>query len=280
MPELPEVELSKRILKDYLSGKRLVDFWCDRQRNLKSKFKPQFIAKQIKGLKVKNLSRQGKVLFLNIRSPDNLVFAIHLRMSGALLFGEPKTISKYTDKKYVHFIWKFERGKELWLRDIRKFGIVWYGKKEELMQDKYLSSLGPDALSLSFKKFKERVYRHRGQLKPLLLNQTFIAGLGNIMVDESLWEAKLYPGQLATSLSDNQLKTLYNSIQRVLKRTIKAEGNTMRDWILPDGRTGKAVLKWKVYGREKKPCLRCGVKIKKIVLSSRGTHFCPKCQKR
>lgn len=278
MPELPEVELTMRVLRPRIIGKRLVDFECNWLRGLKSPIKPAKIPREIEGLKVKDLRRHGKVLFINLDSPAGLSFAIHLGMSGALLFGGPKILAGRINRKHVRFIWQFVDGEELWFRDIRKFGVVWYGTREELAKDKYLSSLGPDALAISFEEFRKRIIRHRGQLKPLLLRQDVVAGLGNITADESLWEARLHPKTLTIKLSDKEIKTLYVCIQKVLRRIIKAEGNTMRDWVMPDGRRGRAVLNGKTYGREGEKCLRCGSKIKRIVLSGRSTHFCPKCQ--
>jgi len=278
MPELPEVELTTRVLKPYIEGKRLVNFWTDWMPGLQSPLPAEKINQEIEGLKVRALKRQGKVLFMELDSAARLSFVLHLRMSGALLFGKPDILSKQIKKKHVHFIWKFKDGRELWFRDVRKFGVVWYGTKADLIKDKYLNSLGPDALFISFSEFKDRIRRHRGQLKPLLLRQDFIAGLGNITVNESLWEARLHPKRQADSLSDQEIKRLQACIQKVLKRIIKAEGNTMRDWVMPDGRTGRGILYWKVYGRNEEPCLRCRERIRQITVGGRATYFCPKCQ--
>lgn len=279
MPELPEVELTMRILRPRIAGRHLIGFWTDWPRGLKSSIPSKKISCEIEGLKIKGLSRRGKALFINFDSPAGLSFVVHLRMSGALLFGRPKILVSHTQKKYVHFIWQFSDGNELWFRDPRKLGVVWYGTAEELNKDSYISSLGPDALSVPLIEFRDKIKQHHGQLKPLFLRQDVIAGLGNITVDESLWAAKLHPAVLTQELSDKDIKRLYIYMQKTLNSVIKAEGNTMRDWILPDGRAGRAILKWKVYGREGAPCFRCGTKIKKTFFCGRGTHFCPKCQK-
>lgn len=279
MPELPEVELTMRVLRPRIAGKRLIGFWTDWPRGLKSSIPPKKISCEIEGLKIKSLSRRGKALFINLDSPAGLSFVVHLRMSGALLFGKPKILVSHTQKKYVHFIWRFSDGNELWFRDVRKLGVVWYGTPAELAKDKYLRSLGSDALAISLPEFGELIRKHRGRMKPLLLRQDVIAGLGNITVDESLWAAKLHPAVLAKELSDKDIKRLYVCVQKTLNSVIKAEGNTMRDWILPDGRVGRAILRWKAYGRGGAPCLRCGTKIKKAFFGGRGTHFCPTCQR-
>lgn len=279
MPELPEVELTMRVLKPLIIGQRISDFWIDWPRELKSPISLEKIRQEVEGLRIKNLSRKGKVLFVELDSPAKLSFALHFGMSGSLLFGRPEILSNFANKKYVHFIYKFESGEELWFRDIRKLGRVFYGTPRELMGNKYLKFLGPDIISISRIEFQEKLKKYRGQLKPLLMRQDIFSGLGNITVDESLWEAKINPKIAVSSLSNQGLKRLYACIQMVLRRIIKAEGNTMRDWILPDGRTGKSFFSLNVYRKHGQPCKRCKHKIERAVVGGRGTYFCPKCQR-
>lgn len=293
MPELPEVELTMRVLKPRIVGKRISGFSTDWLRGLKSTLKLPVIEKEIRGRKIMRLRRHGKVLFMDVGTKRS--FALHLRMSGSLLWvpleisrpevaaATPKEGGFLTgwgrDKKHVHFVWRFNSGEELWFSDPRKFGVVWYGTAEEMKADKYIRTLGPDAVSISLAEFRGRIKKHRGMLKPLLLRQDVIAGLGNIIVDEMLWEAKFHPRFPAEHLSENDLTRLYACMKKVIERIIAAEGNTVRDWIMPDGREGSSALRLKVYERKGQPCPRCGAPISRMVVGGRGTHFCNKCQR-
>ncbi|MBI4119751.1 MAG: bifunctional DNA-formamidopyrimidine glycosylase/DNA-(apurinic or apyrimidinic site) lyase [Parcubacteria group bacterium] len=297
MPELPEVELTMRVLRPKIVGKRISDFSTDlpaspsrsplrqskagRQAGygLKSVLKIRAIKKEVRGRKITRLGRHGKVLFMYVSGPAGRYFALHLRMSGSLLWGRPDTLPAHTDRKHVHFHWKFSGGEELWFSDPRKFGVVWYGTPQEMKGDKYMRTLGPDAASISLSEFDSRLQKHRGMLKPLLLRQDVIAGLGNIIVDETLWEAKLHPRFPAEQFSNGDIARLYVCMKKVIRRILAAEGNTIRNWIMPDGREGSSVLRLKVYDRKGKPCTRCGASIRRIVVGSRGTHFCPNCQR-
>lgn len=278
MPELPEVEITKRALQSKIEGKTLKSFWTDWQKGFKSRKTPRAVSREIRNKKVGRLQRRGKVLFMPVAGTDYF-FAVHLKMSGSLLYGKPNEILKHSDKKHVHNMWKFKDGAELWFDDPRKFGIVWYGTDEDFKKDPYIGTLGPDALSISWLEFKNLIRKHKGMIKPLLLRQDIIAGLGNIAVDEILWQAGVNPKKSTEKISFIKLKDIYKAMKRVLKRIISLEGNTLRDWILPDGRKGKSALRLNVYGKEGERCPKCGEDVKKTTVGGRGTHFCQKCQK-
>ena len=279
MPELTEVELTMRVLKPMIVGKSILDFSTDWPRGLKSVLKLPAIKREIRGRKIARLKRRGKVLFMETSSSSKRSFALHLRMSGSLLWGFSDKLRLHTDRKHVHFNWRFTSGEELWFSDPRKFGVVWYGTPEEMNDERYLRTLGPDAASITPSEFRNRITKHRGMLKPFLLRQDFIAGLGNIIVDEMLWEAKLHPRHPAEFLVYSDIERLYACMKKVIRCILAAEGNTVRNWIMPDGTEGRSALRLRVYDRKGQPCVRCSRPIGRIVVGGRGTHVCSKCQR-
>ncbi len=282
MPELPEAEITKRKLMS-LGGKIIVGFWSDWPRGLKVARNPASVEKDIRDRKVLNMRRYGKAILLDLSKryekvgidfrTDRLL-AFHQGMSGKLLI-----LQNADDMpRHAHFKVLFGDGRKLLFIDPRKFGIVWYGRPDEVMQSSYFASLGPDMLSVSLPEFKNRLRRH-GAIKPLLLNQTIIAGVGNIIADESLWRSKIHPMRPATDLTDSELNKLHNSIKKVIAFSIRAKGTSMRDWGHPDGDRGKFQEKFKIYSRDGKICPRCKTSaIRRILAAGRGTWICSKCQ--
>jgi len=273
MPELPEVEMTMRALKPKIVGRRILDFAVFWPRGLKARLKDRDIAADVRGKKIRALRRNGKVLFMDLASSSRRNFAIHLRMSGSLVLD-----SGVSRAAYARFIWKLSGNKELSFNDPRKFGVVWYGTPEELSSDKYLRTLGPDAALISSSDFFGRIRGHNGALKPLLLKQNVIAGIGNIMADEILWDSKLHPQYMTGELSESEIGRIYRSMRKIIKRTLAAKGNSLRDWIMPDGTKGESIGQLKAYGRAGLACARCGGRIERIVIGGRGTHICIKCQ--
>lgn len=264
MPELPEVETLVRILRPALSGKIILESDLRWNRSLASPSPAKF-KKQIIGQEVVDLSRRGKFLRLHL-STSNLL--IHLRMSGDLLV----VLGGYQPAKHDRLILKLTNDAMLVFNDPRKFGRIWLVKDPtEIFRD-----LGPEPLSGEFTPFRLHTAlhaRHR-QLKPLLLDQTFLAGLGNIYTDEALFQAKLHPQTLSDSVSVEQAEALWVAIREVLEAGIRHNGSSI-DWVY---RGGDFQNHLRVYGRTGKPCPDCGTKIKRIVIGQRGTHFCPHCQ--
>ncbi len=224
--------------------------------------------------KVTDIKRIGKVLKLELSGKTSRILAFHKRMSGRLLI-----TNETSAPKHVHAVVSFSDGSYLWLNDPRKFGRIWYGDKQSFLTDPYLSSLGPDALGVSLSIFKERLTRHKGMIKPVLLRQDVVAGIGNIIADETLWASKVHPRRPISKLSAAIIKNLHAQLQKVLRRGIRAQGTTLRDWQHPDGTDGSFQDYFKVYGRGAQLCARCGGMIKRIVVGSRGTWICAKCQK-
>ena len=265
MPELPEVETIARKLSPELVGKRIVsaDLLWPRTLSLPSLRK---FREQIKGQKILDVRRRAK--YLNIQLADfNLL--IHLRMSGDL------SIRNSTIRAAPHdrLILKLSGGKSLVFNDTRKFGRVWLTAKPE----EVLGKLGPEPLGTEFtvEWLHAALHKKRRQLKPLLLDQTFIAGLGNIYADEALHFARLHPLALSDSITARQAEVLHEAIHHVLNEGIRRNGASF-DWVY---RGGEFQNYFRVYGRTDEKCPVCGTKIKRIIVGQRSTHYCPKCQK-
>ncbi len=218
------------------------------------------------------LGRRGKFLLLFLNS--GRVWAAHLRMTGRMLFGSE---GRPEPGKAVRAILTLSGGSHLWFWDTRRFG-EWYlvGKPEEVPR---IRGMGPEPLEISREEFVQRVRQRNRQLKALLLDQTFLGGLGNIYVCEALYRAGIHPKRKADSLSLCNIKVLYDHIQAVLKEAIQAGGSSVRSYRRSDGSEGRFALKLRVYGRDGKRCPRCGHRIKRIEVSGRGTFYCPGCQR-
>ncbi len=264
MPELPEVETIARKLSPDLVGKTILDVDVRWARTLAMPSAKKF-KEQIKGQVIQSVGRRAK--FLNIQlTAYNLL--IHLRMSGDLFLKE----GKIKPEKHDRVVLNLSGNKSLAFNDTRKFGRIWLTDNV----DKVLGKLGPEPLSSDFTPrwlFDALHARHR-QLKPLLLDQTFLAGLGNIYTDESLHIAKLHPLKLSDSVTARQAEKLHKAIQSVLQEGIRRNGASI-DWVY---RGGEFQNQFRVYGRDGEPCPVCGTTIIKLFVGQRGTHICPKCQ--
>jgi formamidopyrimidine-DNA glycosylase len=274
MPELPEVETIVRTLRPQLVGRKILEADVRWARTVAVPSVKKF-KEQIQGQKIIEVSRRAK--FLNIQlTTYNLL--IHLRMSGDLLVKQGKIKPEKHDRLIFYLAPGLSpkgRGESssLVFNDTRKFGRVWLTDDME----KVLGRLGPEPLSQSFTShwlYDALQSRHR-QLKPLLLDQTFLAGLGNIYTDEALHMAKLHPRALSDSATAKQAERLHQAIQTILQEGIRRNGASI-DWVY---RGGDFQNHFRVYGRDGEPCPVCGTTIQKIIVGQRGTHICPNCQK-
>lgn len=275
MPELPEVETVVRSLAKTLTGRVIRDVEVLHKPSVSgSPSKPQFV----KGKRVLSVHRRGK--FIRIDLEDSTAMAIHLRMTGWL--GVIPTGAKDPrNDPYVRVRYPLDDGKEtLIFRDVRTFGRVWCGARDMVESMKALARLGPEPLIIKADEFAERLKSRSGRLKPLLLNQEFLAGVGNIYADESLFRAGLHPLALSTQLKTAKAHALHAAIQEVLAEAIQAGGSSVENFLNPDGEPGWFQQKLRAYGREGEKCMRCDGIIQRIVLGQRGTWFCPKCQKK
>jgi formamidopyrimidine-DNA glycosylase len=270
MPELPEVETVARGLRHLLAGRTIVSASVDWPRVLARPSIEEFRAR-VAGRTVVSVGRRGKYVVLGL---DQGHLLIHLKMSGRLWVvptGEPQD-------KHVHVVFCLDDGWELRFHDTRKFGRVYLVDEPE----EVTAQLGPEPLADDFAldDLRRLLARRTGRLKSLLLNQQFLAGLGNIYADEALFAARLHPLRRADSLAPDEQARLYEAIRSVLWRAVAAQGTTLDDGGYTDaeGQAGAYQEQIAVYGRKGQSCLRCQTPIERIVVGARSTFFCPCCQ--
>ena len=265
MPELPEVETIARKLKPDLIGRTIISadlYWT---RTLEIPSSPKKFKEQIRGQQIKEVGRRAKYFILHL---SDFKLLIHLRMSGDLFVKD----STSRPEKHDRLRLELSDDRALIFNDTRKFGRVWFTSN----LDEVIGKLGPEPLGKDFTPqwlFNALHSKHR-QLKPLLLDQTFLAGLGNIYTDESLNIARLHPGTASDTITAKQAEALHEAIRQVLKEGIRRNGASI-DWVY---RGGEFQNQFRVYDRAGEPCPRCGTKIVRTVIGQRGTHICPKCQ--
>ena len=265
MPELPEVETIARALKPGLVGRTILTADLRWARTLATPSPSQF-KKQIVGQEIVDVSRRAKYLIIHLKAYN---FLIHLRMSGDLVI----RAGKIKPEKHDRLLLYLSDHNYLAFNDTRKFGRVWLTDQPE----EILGKLGPEPLGKSFTSqwFFENLHQRKRLLKPLLLDQTFIAGLGNIYTDECLHIAQLHPLAASNNVSQKQAEALHQAIRAVLKEGIRRNGASI-DWVY---RGGDYQNHFRVYGRAGQPCPVCGTKIQKFIVGQRGTHVCPNCQR-
>jgi formamidopyrimidine-DNA glycosylase len=226
---------------------------------------------RIAGQTIQTISRRGKYLVFELSGGDTLL--IHLKMTGHLSVAPADA----PPDPYAHTIFRLAEGEELRFSDPRKFGRVY------LLSDPgvVFGELGPEPLADSFTaaSLAEQLRRRRRVLKPLLLDQSFLAGVGNIYADEALYEAGLHPTRPADSLTPAETERLYAAIRMVLQQGINNLGASVDRYRQPNGEKGHMQEVLRVYGQTGKPCSRCGAPIERTVLAGRSTHYCPQCQR-
>lgn len=285
MPELPEVETIVNELKKKVLKRTFIDVSTDTEKLFKKPDNFNKFKKEIKGKKIKDIRRRGKNILFYLSG--GYILLVHQKMTGHFLFGKWKKVKgKWVSQiqgplladsmnQFVHVVFSLDRG-QLALSDLRKFA------KIELWDEKnFILPIGPEPLerSFTFKKFKQIIWGKKGKIKQVLMDQKNIAGIGNIYSDEILFYSKINPFRTADSLSENDLKRIYVSIKKVLKKAIKAKGESFSDFRRLNGKKGDYDPLRKVYRREKEKCFNCGTEIKRMKIGQRSTYFCPKCQK-
>jgi formamidopyrimidine-DNA glycosylase len=288
MPELPEVETLRRELDNALKGKKIKSAQVLWPKTVAPLSVAEF-HKQITNQTIDSVKRQAKILIIDFRGP--LALAFHLKMTGQLIFhpikghnligGHPAPEDeKELPNKHTRLVIYFADGSILYFNDLRKFG--WARLINDTQLTDLTKNIGVEPLSKLFteafligifKKYPKRT------VKQILMDQSIIAGIGNIYADESAFLAKVLPTRLATTLDPEQIKLLRSKIIEVLKKSLKFKGTSSRNYRRSNGELGGFVPHLFVYGREGKPCKVCGTPIKKIKHNGRGTHFCPNCQK-
>jgi formamidopyrimidine-DNA glycosylase len=262
VPELPEVETVVRSIAPHIVGHVITHADVSSHRVTRGSFAAT--TKALTGAKIESVRRRGKQIFVQL---NRGILYIHLGMTGKLLWNGEKT-------KYARAIFELDNG-ALIFDDVRQFGRVEYYPEVPA----FLSKTGPDALTVTAEEFLTRLKRHTGHIKPLLLNQTFIGGVGNIYADESLFAAGIHPKARASRLSKPRATELHKQIVAILELAIQHRGSSISNYVDADGACGNYQLQHNVYGRTDEPCPRCGTPVKRIVLGQRGTHFCTKCQR-
>ena len=274
MPELPEVETVVRDLRaSDLVGLRVVNARVLWKRSIATPTWFRFTT-EIQGREILDLSRRGK--FIVARLSEGFTLLIHLRMSGRLHVAGPSAES--SRRTHERVVFSLSDGRELRFSDPRKFGRLWLARDSGGVLEK----LGPEPFALTAAEFSALVSARSRLLKPLLLDQTLIAGIGNIYSDEALWEARLHPRRKSDSLAVQEAATLLRAIQRVLRRGIRNLGTTLgagkTHFVLPRGGRGRNQEHLSAYGQTGEPCPRCGTPIQRILVGQRATHLCPACQ--
>ncbi len=269
MPELPEVETIRNDLRPLLvsrviTGVRVGWEGCVDRPSVKE------LSHQVVGSRIDDVGRRGKFLVLRLSSGRALL--VHLRMTGRLLLVDATSPCL----AHTRLSLRLDNDQELRFVNVRKFGRLY------LVDDpqEVLGDLGPEPLDQDFgvEDFSALFRGRRGMIKPLLLNQRFIAGLGNIYVDEALFKAGLHPQRTADTLTTEELGRLYDAIRDVLRQGIEDKGTSRSDYVRPDGSQGTHQQRLRVSGRDGEACPCCGATIERLVAGGRGTYICPRCQ--
>jgi formamidopyrimidine-DNA glycosylase len=311
MPELPEVETIRRELDRVLRDKTIVKVTVKYPNQIRG-ISVDGLKKKLKGLQIKSVTRRAKLIVIELearknaklnppkdghgakkRESNSVWILVHLKMTGQLIWhsdkrheliygGHPiKVAPEDLPNKFTHIWLDFKSGDHLYFNDIRRFGYWQFIKnKEEL--EKVFAKYGPEPLDpkFTYKNFAEIIKAHPTRtIKQIMMNQEWLAGVGNIYADESAWGAGLLPTHKAGEIRDQKVRDLYRSLIKILKKAVKYRGTSVDNYVDIAGQPGSYVKFLEVYGREKKECRRCGGIIKKVRHNGRGTHYCPDCQK-
>ncbi|HZZ79945.1 MAG TPA: bifunctional DNA-formamidopyrimidine glycosylase/DNA-(apurinic or apyrimidinic site) lyase [Gemmataceae bacterium] len=271
MPELPEVETVVRDLRPLLVRRTFTKVSVGRKA-LRRKWSRTWEAKLLDRC-VAAIERRGKWIQIDLGGPWLLV---HLGMTGQFtVVPAVQPIETHT-----HIIFTLSDSNELRFRDVRRFGsVTLFPNRETLLSHFEASGLGPEPFDIDADTWRKSLRASRRNLKAILLDQTIVAGVGNIYADESLFAASLHPSLLGSDLGSQQAEMLRLAMVKVLTRAIERRGSSIRDYIGGSGLKGKMQEEFGVYGRTGEACPRCGTTIEKTILAGRSTHFCPRCQK-
>lgn len=268
MPELPEVETLVQELRPHVTGRR-IDQVILRWPGCVATPSPRVFVRRMKGRWIQEVGRRGKFLRFVL---DQGSWLVHLKMTGRLLL-----LSAFEPDPYARADFILDDGRILRFQDLRKFGrLYWVADPERIFRQ-----LGPEPLDPQFRPedLARRLAGRRGRLKALLLNQSVLAGIGNIYADEALWRARLHPMRPAASLNGEEIQRLWEGIREALLAGLRHHGTTIQWYRRLEGGSGEHQRYLKVYGHAGQPCQRCETPIVRQVLQGRGTYFCPACQR-
>ncbi len=286
MPELPEVETVRRGLSELIIGKVVASEHHDTEKGFPNS--PADVTGFLIGASITEVRRRAKVLMIDLSTSYSLV--IHLKMTGQLVFvgetrfgaGHPNDslVNELPDKS-TRVTLVFTDGSKLFFNDQRKFGWMKLLPTAEIVNLPFMQKVGPEPLSNEFtpQDFIQRLARRpKTNIKAALLDQSVIAGVGNIYADESLWGAKIHPTRLASSLSEAEMTLLYHELREVMNLAVEKGGSSNHTYVNAEGKKGSYMDFARVFRRENLACPRCGATIEKTRVAGRGTHTCPVCQ--
>ncbi|MCZ8518320.1 MULTISPECIES: DNA-formamidopyrimidine glycosylase [Paenibacillus] len=273
MPELPEVETVRRTLNVLVAGKTIEKVSVHLGRIIQHPDDIEAFKALLEGETIQTVERRGK--FLRIHT-GRFTLVSHLRMEGRYgVYEADEPMELHT-----HVVFHFTDGTELRYKDVRQFGTMHVYERGQDLMEKPLKKLGLEPLDEAFtlEAFRSRIAGRKTKIKPLLLNQEYIVGIGNIYVDESLFLAGIHPERESDTLTKAETARLHEAIIRTLQDAVEAGGSSIKSFVNGQGEMGMFQHSFRVYGRKNEPCPVCGHPIEKTVVGGRGTHFCPKCQ--
>lgn len=290
MPELPEVQTTVNGLNSKVLNRAFVDVWSDWEKTIKKPGSFKLFKKELVGRKIIKVWRRAKNVIFELSEGYSLL--IHMKMTGHLLHGTWSMKHgtwvashdgplKERINGYLHLIFFLDDGRMIALSDLRKFAKVELWKTDELFNGKEFLAWGPEPLekSFTFEKFRLALQGKKGKIKQVIMTPEVIAGIGNIYASEALWWARLHPEKSTSRLSKKELQALYKAIKKVLAAGIDFGGDSFSDYRNVDGEQGKFEQQKKVYQNKGNPCARCKTPIARIVVATRGSFYCPKCQR-
>jgi formamidopyrimidine-DNA glycosylase len=276
VPELPEVETVVRGLRASLPGRTILEVRLGKTDFIDD---PVALAERLPGSRICNVTRLGKFVSIDLVSngpatglAEPCYLVIHLGMTGQLTTrhsGDPVA-------PHTHVFFALDDGRELRYTDIRRFGRILLVPESRIAE--FRNHLGAEPLEITLEEFRARFGLRRARVKALLLDQRVLRGVGNIYADESLFRARIHPARIASNLTQTQLTALHQSVRKILTAAIRLRGSSISDYVDSDGNRGEFQLRHRVYQRDGKPCVRCRVKIRRMIVAGRSSHFCPRCQ--
>lgn len=283
MPELPEVETVRRTLSRHALGHKVIAVTLHRPDMVEGDRSPHAL---LQGQRIIEITRHGKQLAIHA---DTCV-CVHLGMTGSLCCVAPgkrhrkkhhaasRTATPATKRLHIHLSWTLDNGKRIEFRDPRRFGGVWTFPHPDALWNTRWKTLGPDALKIRAAELEDALAETNRPIKAALLDQTLVAGLGNIYVDEALFAAGVHPLTNCRQVTPTALRTLHTRMREILARAIEAGGSTLRDYVDAEGAAGGFQKQHEVYGRSGQLCRKCRIVLKSLRLAGRMTVYCPRCQ--
>lgn len=271
MPELPEVEVISRGLAECLVGKTIESVKILNHSSVKMPW--YLFSSRVAGAKITRVHRRAKLLIMDLGEDLHVTF--HLKMTGRVLAHDGET----KPEPHTRVVFGLTDGGSIEFHDTRKFGEVRALNNDELQEWDFYKKLGPEPLEVTAAELAQRIEGRKAQIKGLLLNQSVVAGVGNIYADESLFRSGIHPKAKASDLSKESLEKLFTELQAVLRQAISENGSSIRDYVDAGGDAGGFQNSFKVYGKKGEPCPTCGKIFEGATVAGRGTTFCSKCQK-